>query len=185
MIYKPYRCSPNIIEMKNYLLLFLLAITSLAYGQSTLIHKPDHKSGAYFIDSIRVNALTMNYINPNDIKDVYLSQNFFDKETNLRGALYITTNNVKAYNLINLDEIKKARGIAVTGAAIYMVDNQFIKDTQYFKLPSSCIHHITVTKGTEFDSLKSDLPNLSIVNIITKDNVPKSKGLMIRGTTEK
>lgn len=169
--------------MKLYLLFLFLTVSSFAYSQN--YPHANQKAAASFIDSVRVSSISINYIKPDDIKDVFISKDFIDKATNVHGAIYITTKNPKAHNLIGLEEIKKMQGVKIVGTAIYMVDNQFIKDTQYFKLPSSAIHHITITKGDEFDNLKNELPNFSIVKIITNNNVPESKGMMIRGTSEK
>ena len=165
--------------MKRYLLLLSLAFSSFAYCQTQPHANQD--TTPWFVDSVRTTAVSVAYIKPEDIKEIYLSEDFVDKATNRRGAIFVTTKNPKAYNLIGLEEIKKTHGINVSGAAIYMVDDQFIKDTQNFKLPASEVHHIFITKGNEFDNLKNELPGLSIVKIITNKNLPESKGLMIRG----
>jgi len=170
--------------MKYYLLSLLLSTSALGFAQTTPIHQHPDQS-VIFVDSVRVTSLTMQYVKPDDIKDVYVAKDFIDKTTNLRGAVFITTKNPKDYHFINLDEIKKTQGIALSTKVIYMVDNQFIKNTEYFKLPSSSVHSIVVTKTSEFDNLKNDSPNLSIVKIITKDHAPKTNGVMIRGTAEK
>lgn len=167
--------------MKPYIFLFLLFVTSIAYGQSTSVNQ--HRKAAYFIDSIRVSSASMGSILPENIKDVNVSKDFVDKENNVYGAIYITTKNPNTYNFIGLDAIKKAYQIVTSGLTIYMVDKEFIQDTQYFKLPSSLIYSVNIIKGSEFDNLKNDFPNLSIVKITTKANAPKSGELIIRGAS--
>ena len=169
--------------MKRCIFLFLLFIASIAYGQSTPVHQ--HRQAAYFIDSIRVGSVCMQYILPDSIKALSVSKDFMDKENNVYEAIYITTKTPKAYNFIGLDAIKKTYGIVAPGVTIYMVDKEFIQDTQYFKLPSSFISRVEIIKGADFDNLKNDFPNLSIVNIVTRSNVPKPSSIMIRGAASK
>lgn len=167
--------------MKRYIFLFLLSVTSFAYGQSMPAHHS--RPVAIFIDSVRVSSTYMQYIQPDSIKDVFVTKDFVDKANNVYGALYITTKNPKAYNFIGLDAIKKVYGIVAPGLTIYMVNKELVQDTQYFKLDSSSIAKVEVIKGSEFDNLKSDFPNLYIVKIITKSNTPKSTEIMIRGAS--
>jgi len=171
--------------MKYYLFLFSLVVSSFAYGQSTLIYQPlaQKSKPAYFIDSVRVASAPLNYLKPDDIKDVYVSKDFIDKDNHVYGAIYITTKTPNVYRFIGLNEIKKIYGVETTGVTIYMVDQDFIQETQHFKLPYDFIYKVEIIKGAEFDNLKQDLPNLSIVKIITKPNAPKSTGLMIRGAS--
>ena len=167
--------------MRKLIFLFLLSITSFSYGQSIPI--PKHSEAAYFIDSVRVSPTFMEYIKPDNINTIFISKDFVDKENNVYGAIYITTKTPKAYNFIGLEEIKKAYGIVAPSLTIYMVDKEFIQDTQYFKFPSSFISNVILIKGTTFDNLKNDFPNLSIVKIITTNNTPKPSGIRIRGAS--
>ena len=169
--------------MKFYIFLFLLSITSFSYGQSVPIHP--HREVAYFVDSVRVSATFMEYIKPDSIIDVVVSKDFVDKENNVFGAIYIATKTPKAYKFIGLEEIKKVYGIVAPSLTIYMLDKEFIQDTQYFNFPSSWIFNVILIKGAAFDNLKNSFPDFSIVKIITKSNAPKPSGIMIRGAASK
>jgi hypothetical protein len=162
--------------MRPIVFLFLLSLTSFAYGQSS---KP-----AYFIDSVKVGPYLANF-SPQKIESIYVSKEFVDTTNNLSGAIYITTKKPNNFNFLGVNDIKKAYKIEANGPTIYMLDKEFIIDTQHFKIDSSFIYKVDVIKGVEFQDLKNDLPNLTIVKIYTdtKDNRPS--GIIIRGKSSK
>ena len=166
--------------MKKCILLFLFAITSFAYGQS----KHDRKS-AYFLDGVNFGTFAPLF-NPEMIQSIEISKEFADQANNVYGAIYIKTKTSNKLNFLGTNDINKAYKIATNDPIIYMINKDFIKEAEHFKIDSSYIYKVEVIKGSEFDYLKNSIPNLSIVKIYTntKENWPSSE-LRIRGTASK
>ncbi len=166
--------------MKIWSFLFLLSLTSFAYGQSN----PNRKA-TYFVDGIKFGTHSP-YFNQELIQSVNVSTEFVDKANNLYGAIYITTKTPNKFNFLNVNDIQSAYKIATNGPIIYMLNKDFIKETDHFKIDSAYIYRVEVLKGSEFDNLKNSIPNLSVVKIYTntKENWPSSE-VRIRGAASK
>jgi hypothetical protein len=166
--------------MKKCVFLFLLAIGSFAYGQSQHTNK-----SAYFLDGVNFGKHAPLF-SQDLINSVDISNKFVDKANNLYGAIYITTKTPSNFNFLGVNDIQRAYKIAANGPIIYMLNKDFIKETEHFKIDSAYVYKVEVIKGSEFDYLKNSIPNLSIVKIYTntKENWP-SKEMRIRGTASK
>ena len=67
---------------------------------------------------------------------------------------------------------------------IFMLDNEFLKDTASFKIDSSYVLKVEITTASEINYLKNTVPDLTILKIITrtKENLNKYDRIRIRGT---
>lgn len=171
--------------MRSFVLLLLLSVTSFAYGQNLPV-LPNHthsKNPAVFLDSVQVSSMIMGFIKPEEIVDISVNKDYVDHANNLTGAIYITSKNQKSYNFIDIEGIKKLYKIETADPILYMLENEFIQDTKFFTLPSLWIYNVIVLKGSSFDTLKDNLPNLTIVKILTTKE--HKAGIFIRGLDSK
>ncbi len=158
----------------------LFFVTSFVHGQSTPAAKP-----AYFIDGINYGA-NIPQFNPELIQTLTISKEFVDKANNFNGAINITTKTPNKFNFLSVNDIIKANKVEPNGPILYMLNKEFIKETQQFKIDAAFVYKVDIMKGAEFDNLKSSVPNLCIVKIYTntKENWPSSE-LRIRGSASK
>ena len=166
--------------MKKYLFLSLFFITSWAHGQSGHTRKPAH-----FLDGVNYGT-SLPLFNQELIQSVNVSSAFEDKANHLFGALYVTSKRPGKFNFLGVKNILSTFKVSTNGPIIYMLNKEFSKEAENFKIDSSYIYKVEVIKGSEFDYLKNSAPNLSIVKIYTdtKENWPSSE-LRIRGSASK
>ncbi|WP_254562637.1 hypothetical protein [Dyadobacter diqingensis] len=168
--------------MRKLLLLVLFFAAFYASGQIVQPQSPKKKP-AYFLDSKRLPGMPI--MGPDKIKDIYISYKI-DSIPNTSGAMFIITKNPSENKFLTAQDIAQNNGIDPTSQVIYMVDNELKKDISTFVIDSSYIFKTIITKGTEFENLKEQLPNLTILHILTKtkENIDKVNTIRIRGSVE-
>jgi hypothetical protein len=95
----------------------------------------------------------------------------------------MTSKGPKQYNFWTISEITKAFCKDCTPSAIFMLDNEFLKDITKFKIDSSFILRVEFTQAKEIEYLKNSIPDLAILKLITrtKADLDKQNEIRIRG----
>jgi hypothetical protein len=135
----------------------------------------------FFLDSVRVNGLGT--FDNNKIEDINVvsGDSAFPS-----GRIYIKSKNPGDFNFLSAKDILKAYKISQKTSAIFMLDNEIIKDTTTFKIDSSFILNVEIINASEIEYLPNNISSLAILKVFTatKENIDKQKIIRIRRNTE-
>lgn len=147
-------------------------------------HNDGHPAVVY-LDSILV--VDMPFIDVYAIKNIRIEKGF-DSIFLRNGKIYLTSKKESKINLWTVDDIKKKYSLnANNNQIIWMVNDDFIERTQYFKIDSSYLYKIQVQELPIVDSFNQNSSSLTIIRIFTKtaENIAKFSELRVRGLTTK
>jgi hypothetical protein len=180
--------------MKIFVLLLLLPFSFIAYGQQHPKSDPTAEGKPlYFLDSVNF-ELSQWHFDPNKISGINIVKNHYDSANRRRGAMFITSKDPKSYTFLSITDVlnkflplreilhKNQQGLQKP--TIFILDNDFLKDTATFKIDSSYVLKVEISRASEFEYLKNTIPELTIIRIITrtKENLNKYERIRIRGT---
>jgi hypothetical protein len=154
--------------MKSILVIAFFLFTINAFSQT----KNTYKNPAYFLDSIQVNGLgTFDNSKIEDIK-VLAGDSAFPN-----GRIYMTSKKSSNFNFLSAQDILTAYKIPAGTTTIFMLDNEIIKDISNFRIDSSYILNVEVTKASEIEYLPNSISSLEILKVFTasKENNDKLK----------
>ena len=178
--------------MKIFTVLLLLSFSFLGYGQHP---KPDPTTEGrllYFLDSAKI-ELSQWHFDLNKLSSVNVVKNYYDSTKRRRGAIFMTSKDPKSYNFLpiagvinkflSVTDILNKYQQALQKPTIFMLDDEFLKDTAAFKIDSSYVLKVEITRASEFEYLKNIIPELTIIRIMTrtKENLNKYDRIGIRG----
>lgn len=158
-------------------LLASLLLLSTYASQAQIAHNPGKNPPDVYIDSVRFAG--MPYFDLDKIVDIRVAKDQRGSRNN--GVIYITAKAPRSFSFLSLEQVAQQHTKGSTPAMV-MVDNQFITDMTGMAIDSSYILRCETLSTKDFKYLQL-LPSMNIVNIITasKENVEKSKKIMIRG----
>lgn len=130
----------------------------------------------WYIDSIPMGQ-SKPIFNIDDIENISV------KKDGKTGMIYIATKKPEQHNFMTLEAIKAKYIKTALPVAIYMVDNEIIKDISYYKIDEKYILNIKILASGDLPYLKEE-KKFTIINIITrsKENIKKASVIYIRGT---
>jgi hypothetical protein len=119
--------------MKHFLPFVLLFLTDISYGQQKGGHKVPPP--VYFVDSVRYTALPV--FDPQKIQSIDIVKGQ-DTASHTSGRVYIKTKNPKDLHFLSLAQVAQQQAPG-GGPYLFMIDNEFIKDTTGCKIDSAYI----------------------------------------------
>ena len=169
--------------MKIFIILISFSLSFVGYGQQSSHSKTvtDWRQ-LVFLDSV---LLTVNSIfDPNKIASIYVVKDYYDSTKQIQGKIFITSKDPKSFNFLTISDLATTYKKDTNTPTIFMLDNEFLKDTTTFKIDSSFILKVEITRTSEIEYLKNTHPDLTILKIITrtKENLDKQNEIRIRGT---
>jgi len=170
--------------------IFYLAFSYTSFSQHTdTIPKKGSSSlqgkVEYYLDSNKVDIQDY-FFDVDQILDVTVIQ-AYDSTKKPVGKIFIKSKFPNGYNFISLSQVKDIYFKSVTLPYIFMVDNLFLKgNLSSYKIDSSYILRVEIMKGQEFETLKKDIPNLTIITIKTKsaDNLNENNKIHLKGNKD-
>jgi hypothetical protein len=168
--------------MKTLVFFIALSLSLVAFGQQYSNPKPFKEwQPLYYLDSVIVEFTDLHF-DLEKIESINVVKSYVDSTRQNYGKIFITSKDPKGYNFLSISEITIKYKKDTLSPTIFMLDNEFLKDITKFKIDSSYILKVMLLRGSEFDYLKDNFPNLTILNIITKskDNIEKQKKIIIR-----
>ncbi len=168
--------------MRTSLLFIILFLSLVSFGQQNSNPKPFKEwQPLYYLDSVNVEFSELHF-DPGKIESMNVVKSYMDSTGQNYGKIFITSKNPKDYNFLTISDIKTTYKEDSLSPTIFMLDNEFLKDITKFKIDSNYILKIELLRGSEFDYLKKNIPNLTILKIITrtKENLAKQNQIYIR-----
>jgi hypothetical protein len=158
-------------KMKIAITFLFSAFTLFSYAQ---------KEPMLFLDSVRITKDQM-YFDPNKIETINVVKTH-DTTSKTNGKIFITSKKPHDFNFLTLAQVKNTFAKNISSPTIFMLDNEFIKDTTTFKIDFSYILKVEITKAADIAYLKNALPDFAILKIITrtKENLEKQNQIHIR-----
>ena len=124
--------------MKTFIILISFSISLVAYGQqSSHSKKVTDWRQLVFLDSVLLTANSV--FDPNKIASVNVVKDYYDSAKQIHGKIFITSKDPKNFNFLTISELATAYKKATNTPTIFMLDNEFIKDTTTFKIDSSSL----------------------------------------------
>ena len=172
---------------KLWSIIFFMAFTRISFSQQ-IDTIPKNVSSSlkgnveYYLDSNKVD-IDKYFFDVDQILNITVVQ-ANDSAKRPVGRIFIKSKFPNAHNFISLNQVKDFYCKSVTQPYIFMVDNLFLKDNlSMYKIDSTYILRVEIMKGTEFESLQKDIPNLTIIIIKTKtaENLNEDKKIHLRG----
>lgn len=157
---------------------FFIVVALFAQSKSKIV---DHSKypPIYYIDSIEVGKRPVG-VDVNSIIYMTVDNKYSDSAMRINGKIYLTTK--KKYVFYNVADILARYNVKVDNNMVFMFDGVLIKDTSSLKIDSSYIIKVVTTVGAASQYLKKILPELSFVNMLTKEHpADTSRNLIIRG----
>ena len=170
--------------MKIFIFLLSFFVSFIVQGQQSARLKPIAEwQPLFFLDSVNTGTTPL-YFDANKIAGINIVQNYFDSAKQIHGKIFITSKDPKSYHFMTIPEIANNYKRDIKMPAIFMLDNEFLKDIATFKIDSSYILKVEITTAAEIEYLKNTFPDLTIFKIITrtKENLDKQNQVRIRGT---
>jgi len=167
--------------MKPLILLSILLSSLLGYGQKNTYIK--EWQPIFFLDSKKIQFDQVHF-DPNKIASMNVESNYIDSTNKVHGKVSITSKDPNNFNFLTISDITKIYKKNDKTPTIFMLDDQFLKDLTSFKIDSSYILKVEITKAADIDYLKNTFPDFSILNIITrtKGNLENLNKIKIQGT---
>ncbi|MDB5231933.1 MAG: hypothetical protein JWN76_2738 [Chitinophagaceae bacterium] len=163
--------------MKIFLLLLCISFSVAVPAQRKRSAKNTTTSQpAIFLDSVNIGNTIFEF-DPDMMTKISVGK---DDSKYPNGRIYITTKNPGSFHFLTMKEIIANYKIKTRGTALYMLDNEFIKDTSAFRIDSSYILKIVLIPGSDFSYLKKP-GRLTIVKIIPRTKANLESQLRIRG----
>ncbi len=132
--------------MKKFLVIPLVLLAVLVNGQTTSQIPQASIPPAYFLDSVRVNALPV--FDPNKIESIRVAKSLItDESFKTKGQVYINTKQPANFSFLTLEQVA-VRFAKTKGPCLFMIDNEIIKDIQNVSIDSSYILKCEVTNTT-------------------------------------
>ena len=166
--------------MKFLITLYLTLFSALSFGQtmvSDTVYQP-----MFFLDSIQIN-INRFFFSPDKINNVSVVKGDLDPVTKTKGKVYINSKDPKDFNFISFDELKSKYTSSNNSPIIFILDDKFLLEkSKFYKIDSSYILRIVVLKGSDFEDLKTNFPDLAVIRIITKskENIDDQNKIHIR-----
>ncbi|HSZ34869.1 MAG TPA: hypothetical protein VK772_16245 [Puia sp.] len=170
----------------RYLLLILILFFNLPAFSQTIspLTKPtisplNKEEPQYYIDSVRVQRLEI--FDPEKIESINVVKNTDSASPN--GKVYIKIKETERLDLLTVGDIKRINHIPSGSTALFMLDNEIIKDTTNFRIDSLYILKVETVKASEIVYLPGNISNFEILKIITatKSNIERENRVLIRG----
>jgi len=168
--------------MRTFLLFIILFLSHVSFGQKNSNPKPFKEwQPLYYLDSVNVEFSELHF-DPEKIESMNVVKSYIDSTAQNYGKIFITSKDPKDYNFLTISDITTTYKKDTLSPTIFMLDNEFLKDITKFKIDSNYILKIELLRGGEFDYLKKNIPNLTILKIITrtKENLAKQNQIYIR-----
>jgi hypothetical protein len=170
--------------MKIFVVLLLFAFSSIGYGQEHAKSDPaSEELPFYFLDSAKI-ELSQWHFDLNKLSSMKIVKNYYDSAKRLRGAIFMTSKDPKSYKFLSIKDIINKYQQGLQKPTIFMLDNEILKDIRTFKIDSSYLLKVEITRASDIEYLKVAIPDLTILKIITstKQNLKKENQIRIRGT---
>jgi hypothetical protein len=149
------------------------------------VARPLSNQPVWIIDSVKVSAMDLNYIDPNEISNINIVKNAQYPD----GAIYVTLKDHSLFTklfqlpLLSLNDISKANIPAsqIHKPVIYILDDKVLTDTALIRIPAVCITKVAVIAAVKTPYFKTALPNVLLMTISTAPLTRKPDHIMIRG----
>lgn len=168
--------------MKQCIIFIALFVTLIAFGQRNPKSIPFKEwQPLYYIDSVNVDFPKYHF-ELNKLKSMQVVNSYIDSTKQIHGKIFMTSKNPKDYKFLTMQDITNRYRKDKFSPGIFMLDNEFLKDTVHFRIDSSYILKIDILKGSEIVYLKKHDPNLTILNITTrtKENLARENKKTIK-----
>ena len=180
--------------MKIFVILLLLSFSFIGNGQQHPKSDPVAEGRPlYFLDSAKI-ELSQWHFDLNKLSSVNVVKNYYDSAKLRRGAIFMTSKDPKSYNFLpiagiinkflSITDILNKYKQGLQKPTIFMLNNEFLKDTAAFKIDLSYVLKVEIATASEFEYLKNTIPDLTIIRIITRttENLNKYDRIRVRGT---
>jgi len=133
----------------------------------------------YYIDSIRVQRLEI--FDPEKIESINVVKNKDSAAPN--GKVYIKIKKKETLNLLTVEDLCRINHIPPGSTALFMIDNEIIKDTTNFRIDSYYILKVETVKASEILYMPGNISNFEILKIITatRSNIERENRILVRG----
>ena len=154
--------------MKPIILFITLFVSLVAFGQHNTVSKPFKEwQPLYYIDSVHVDFPKYHF-ELNKLKSMQVISSYIDSTRQIHGKVFMTSKNPKDYKFLTLRDITSTYKKEKFSPEIFILDNEFMKDTSSFRIDSSYILKIELIKGSEIVYLKKHDANMAILKITTR-----------------
>jgi hypothetical protein len=170
--------------MKTFIILSLLSFSFAGFAQKIAPAKPITEwEPMVYLDSVNV-ELSHLYFDVKKIGNIQVVSDYYDSARQIHGKIFIQSKDPTDFHFLPIGSITGLYKKDAQTPAIFMLDNEFLKDTSSYKIDSSYILNVELTSTNEMNYLKNAMPGLTIVKIITKtkENLDKQNQIRIRGT---
>jgi hypothetical protein len=168
--------------MKTLIFIVFISLSPVAFGQQNSIRKPFKEwQPLCYLDSVSID-LSQTHFDHARIKSMNVVKNYIDSTRQIYGKIFISSKNPRGYDFLTISDISKTYKIDTLSPTIFMLENEFLKAITRFKIDSSYILKVELLRASEFDYFKKNLPNLTILRIITKteENLAKQNQIILR-----
>ncbi len=169
--------------MKN-LLIFFTCISFSAIGQQpkNIAKNVKEIKPLCYLDSSLIEIENL-YFDPNKIADVYMPKNTLDT-LRPQGRIFIKSKEPKSFNFLTIADIQKKYFTNTSNSTtVFMLDNDFLKSIENFRVDSSYILKVEIINSKELAHLNNLNADFTILRIFTrtKENIEKQNRIRIRG----
>ena len=167
--------------MKLIALFILLFSAAFVNGQVPAPGAAQQKMPMYYLDSVKIARLPIFDAAKVDSINIVSED---EPGSNTHGKIFIKTKSPRDFKFLTMADVKAIYKAGDSGPAIYMLDNDLLNDTATFRIDSSYILSVQITRASEISYLKDTSPGLFILKIITrtKENLARQNQIRIRGT---
>ena len=162
--------------MKFILIISFLVLSSIVFGQI----KNKETEYTWLLDSVKINV-SKDFFDPAIIDVIKIIE---DSATQNRKG-YLKSKESKKYKFISLYDAANLNKISYSTPAIFMVNNDFLKDDiSSYRIDSFYILKVEIIKANELISLRELNSSLTIIRIKTKtpENIEEEERIRINGT---
>jgi len=162
---------------KTLLLIFLLS----GFQATAQLVKHNHVEPYVTINAVQYQSIP--YLDPNKIDSLWITK---PEKSAPYGTIHIRTKDTTKMCLLGISYFDALYRKNKLAPIIYMLDHEILKDASTFRIDSSFILKVEVIKGEDTDYLRTQFPDLIILNIITntKANTDKQNTVRIRGSQQ-
>jgi hypothetical protein len=168
--------------MRTIIFLISVSVSLVAFGQQNSKTKPFKEwLPLCYLDSVNI-EFTQAHFDMYKLADIHIEGNYTDSARQIHGKIFMTSKVPKDYHFLTISDISRIHKIDTLSPSIFMLDNEFLKDISRFTIDSSYILRVEIIRGSEFDYLKNNIPNLTILKIIqrTEENLARQNRIMIK-----
>jgi hypothetical protein len=167
--------------MKKIAVIFLIlfSVPGMAQNKKSTTSQ-NNNLPVYIIDSVKTSAAYFKYIAPDNISSVNVLKNLQYPV----GVIYITLKDHSEFTKLLQAPLLSLNDIAKTNIPeperlkpiLFILDDKLLTDTVAIRIPSICVHKVTIVRAAETAYFKTVLPDVLLMMVSTKPPV-----IMIRG----